>query len=96
VQKVLARAELRVAGPPEDETVLYGFAVLEPALVHMVYVRQSWRRMGIAKRLLEGVQLEACAYSTHTTDMGQWIRHKHPMTEYQPFWLTEAGNGKAS
>lgn len=93
VNEVLRRAEVRIVGPMDDPVTIYGFAVLEPGLVHMVYVRNGWRHLGIAKQLLSGVSLSDVHYSTHTTDLQSWIRKRYRLGEYRPFWLNEAGHG---
>lgn len=94
VNGVLRRSAVRVAAPGGDPLTIYGFAVVEPGTVHMVYVRQGWRRMGIAKQLLADIAIADCAYSTHTSDLQAWIQRHYRLGEYRPFWLTEAANGK--
>lgn len=88
IQSILSRAKVRIAGPPEDDATVYGFAVLEPALVHMVYVRRAWRRMGIATALLAGLNLGHHKWTTQTRDWLEWGRHKYQLHSYQPFWMT--------
>lgn len=87
IQSVLARAEVRIAAPPGDELTVYGYAVLEPSVVHMVYVKAAWRRMGLAKLLLSGAALKEMAWSTSTKDFTEWIRDKYPMAGYRPLWM---------
>lgn len=93
IHAVLERAQVRVACPREDGHVVYGFAVLEPACIHMVYVRRTWRKLGIAKALLAGVSLPDTDWSTQSSDFREWIRHKHQLRHYRPFWAQENGNG---
>lgn len=88
IRTILERAEVRIAGPAHEE-VIYGFAVLEPGCIHMVYTRKPWRRMGVAKALLQGVDFAAQDWSTQSGDFREWIRHKHQFAHYRPFWLTE-------
>jgi hypothetical protein len=62
--------------------------------VHMTYVRKGWRRMGIAKQLLTGVDLGKSTYTTHTTDLQAWIKTRYRLGEYRPFWLEGVAHGK--
>jgi GNAT superfamily N-acetyltransferase len=89
IEEILLRAEVRVAGPVDDETTVYGFAVLEPGTVHMVYVRKPWRRYGIAKALLTDVDLPSSDWTTQSMDFREWIRFRYPMRGYRPFWMKE-------
>lgn len=89
IEELLHGAEVRIASPADDDVTIYGFAVLEPGLVHMVYVKKPWRRLGIAAALLQGVDLGACDWGTQSQDFREWIRHKYPMANYRPFWMQE-------
>jgi hypothetical protein len=87
VEVILKRAKVRVMVPPSDEATLYGFAVLEPDVIHFVYVLQPWRRMGLSAELLAGIDVNGCERGTETLDWFRWIRHKYPMRGYRPFWM---------
>lgn len=93
VEEILKRAEVRIAGPADDELTIYGFAVLEHGIVHMVYVKKAWRKLGIAQALLSGVDLASSVWSTQSQDFREWIRHKYTLAGYRPFWLQERKNG---
>jgi GNAT superfamily N-acetyltransferase len=49
--------DILVACDPEDERVIYGWAVgrRETATLHYVYVRQEWRGLGIGDRLIQTI-----------------------------------------
>lgn len=89
VAEILKRATLRVAASPVDPLVIYGYAVYEPRLVHMVFVRRSLRRMGLANQLLNALDLESADFSMVSQDFFQWMRHKWKLGEYRPFWLSK-------
>lgn len=78
--------EVRVAAPRDDDFTAYGFAVLQPGLCHMVYVKMPFRRLGIAKRLLSGIQTEGLVFTYWTSAVGEWIYDKYPGLKYNPFW----------
>jgi GNAT superfamily N-acetyltransferase len=61
-----------LATDPEDTNILLGFAVVEGARLHYVYVRQAMRRLGVARQLLESVPIET--YSTPTDMFHRRIR----------------------
>lgn len=87
IEKILKTAKVKVAGPQASD-IIYGYSVMEPELLHMVYVRKPWRRMGIAKALLKGVSLESCAWTTPSQDMS-WVCDKYRFLGYQPFYMIE-------
>src|SRR4051812_7809003 len=53
--------EIRIAAPPDDDFTVYGFAVLQRGLIHMVYVKKPFRRLGLARKLLSGIRLDESA-----------------------------------
>lgn len=65
VLSVLGRSETRVACSPTDTDAIMGWSVTAPGVVHYVYVKFPYRRLGIARRLLAHVP-EAARY-THAT-----------------------------
>lgn len=88
---LLKRCEVRIASPTADDSTIYGFAVLEPRVVHMVYTRKPFRRMGIARALLDGVDIRKCVWTTLSQDLRTWIRPKYRLGEYRPFWMEGMG-----
>jgi GNAT superfamily N-acetyltransferase len=86
--ELIKRCEVRVAAPPGDDVTIYGVAVLEPSstLVHLVYVRKNLRRLGIAKRLLEGVDVPECCFTTWSQD-AVWLLEKYPHMRHVPYWM---------
>jgi GNAT superfamily N-acetyltransferase len=92
IEGILKRAEVRIASPPGDDFTAYGYAVLEPGIIHFVFVRPSWRKMGIAKRLLEGVDVSTSTITTWSPDVSGfsgWIRNKYKSFRYVPFYMRE-------
>ena len=67
--RILARAAVLVATWAKDPSVVAGFAVTEAGRVHFVYVRKSFWRMGIARRLLAGMLSQEGVVYTHRTHM---------------------------
>lgn len=96
---------VRIATPPGDELMLYGYLVHRPPdLLHMLYVKVPFRRRGIARRLLEGVEVKGAVLTQWSADLADWIlpklsrvvgrdRFDRPRYEtgvvYNPYWLEE-------
>ncbi len=90
-KRILERAEIRIAAPPDDESTIYGFAVLEPGVVHIVYTKKAWRRLGIASELVRGVGATDACFSTWSQDCTNWISDKYKGMRYAPYWMTSNG-----
>lgn len=78
--------EVRVAAPPDDDFTVFGFAVLQRGLIHMVYVKKPFRRLGLARKLLTGIRLDETAFTYWTRDVGEWIHDKFPKMKFNPHW----------
>ena len=92
VERLLKRAQVRIAAPPDDDFTVLGFAVLEePGVVHMVYVKAPFRKLGLARALLDGVKLEESTFTCWTRDVGEWIYDRFKGLKYNPF-ATESSN----
>lgn len=84
--------EMRVACPLDDESVIYGAAVLAPPdVIHFVFVRPTWRKLGIAGKLLDGMEMKAPTVTTWCLDMSghttSWLLEKYPKLNYVPFFV---------
>lgn len=89
VGNLLRRPEVkvRIAAPPDDDFTVLGFAVIQPpAIVHMVYVKAPFRRIGMASRLLAGAKSKGLTYTQVTRDVRDWIHDKYPGLVFDPFW----------
>lgn len=54
---------------PDDEDHVIGWACTEPArsLLHYIFVKSDYRKLGIAKAIREHIGLTRCLYATHWT-----------------------------
>ncbi len=75
-----------VACLASDPDCLLGFAVGEPTqrVLHYVFVKERWRRQGIAKKLL--TDPKGFSTVTHVTKIGSSLVRKYGM-EFNPFLL---------
>lgn len=90
IDKVLDDASTRlwIAAPKGDELTIYGYLVgadtrpeMHPPaarVLHMLFVKKPFRRLGVATRLLAaaGVELGAAVCTQWTRDLGDWILKK--------------------
>lgn len=63
-ERILKRARVRVACDTKDQDVLLGFAVATGRELHFVYVRQDFRRLGVARALVEDLDPKQFTFST--------------------------------
>lgn len=57
MERAFARANVTIACDGDDPDQLFGFVVHElVAMVHWVYVKAPFRRMGIARKMLEPIE----------------------------------------
>lgn len=87
--RLLKRCALTVAGPPDDDTTIYGFMLREPGTVHLVFVTKPWRRLGIASQLLERAHADD-SHTLWTQDWAQWGRDRWPGRRYVPYWMLDS------
>lgn len=81
IEKLLQRSLTRVACLKEDTDVIIGYSVSEQDRVHWIYIKENWRKIGIAKDLLPA----NFSSVSHLTNLGFEILKKYPQIIYQPF-----------
>jgi len=73
IGRLFRTATVRVACDPADEDTIVGFAVFTGPELHYVYVKQAFRKMGIARQLLEGLGIKAYTFrSNHARPVQGW------------------------
>lgn len=77
VTNALNKCTVKIAAPPGDDFTVYGFAVYEPGVVHMVYVKKPFRRMGFSRLLLKEFNSESATFPHWTRDVGDWIFERY-------------------
>lgn len=72
VDAVIARAGVLLAVPMATATTIAGWVCAEPGVVHYVYTVETFRRLGVARALLEAIGAEPRAFSqwSHACDRG--------------------------
>lgn len=80
--------EVLIACDDQDEDLIYGFSALEPGIIHFVYVKQPFRKMGIGTKLLSTIDLNHCKTSHLTYGLIEmWLAGKMRKCEYAPHLL---------
>jgi hypothetical protein len=69
-----------VACLTEDDDVIVGYSVIENNRLHWVFVKQAWRKIGIANSLVP----KEVTTVTHLTNIGRTIRAKRGY-QFNPF-----------
>ncbi len=73
---------VKVACLKDDPEVILGYAVLTAdRIVHWVYCKGAWRKIGIAKSLVP----DNVTSATHLTKIGLSILRKKPRISFNPF-----------
>jgi hypothetical protein len=81
IEKLLARCITKIACLKEDEDVILGYANYENDVLHFVFVKDAWRRVGIAKKLVP----KGITSITHLTKIGHYAKRKS--WKYNPFLI---------
>jgi GNAT superfamily N-acetyltransferase len=66
--RLLATGTLEVACNPDEPDQILGWALREPGRLHYVYVKDPWRRDGIARDLLARAPLQSFTHRTPAGD----------------------------
>jgi predicted GNAT family acetyltransferase len=84
--------EVTIACLKDDPEVVIGYLAIEkletpPAIIHFCYVKSAFRRMGIARKLMESSDLNPneCHYTHHTHPVDWWISRMFPKLSYNPY-----------
>lgn len=74
-------AQVYVAVLKDDLDVILGYSVTEPKIIHWVFVKEAWRKMGIATALVP----KDADTATHLTMLGKKL--KPQSMEFNPFLI---------
>jgi GNAT superfamily N-acetyltransferase len=89
LSRILDDALIVIACNPDDKEQVYGYVVAEEHanVCHYIYVKYTFRKLGIARRLLKNIHPElsevplACTFANKNYDL---LRTKYLLT-YNPF-----------
>lgn len=89
IDHLLNSSTIKVACLDDDPLIILGYAVFDRDNIHYIFVKEAFRRLGIARRLVESSLIlpETC---THTTFIADKIIDKFKI-EFNPFKLFTRG-----
>lgn len=82
-QALVGKANIKIACLKEDEDTIIGYSILSHDFltIHFVYVKEKWRKHGIAKSLLPKYPTSV----THLTELGKTLLPKFKDAVFNPF-----------
>jgi GNAT superfamily N-acetyltransferase len=84
IRRLCDRAQIRIATAPDDDDHLLGFAAFtttdDGAELHYVYVKQDFRKMGIARKLLADLKVNAVTFLSTTARLPKGWAYKPRFT----------------
>ena len=92
IEKILNNSKVLIACNPSDSSQLYGYAVVGEddgiLIVHFLYVKHTFRNMGIGKTLLDAVghSSDVASVYTHHTRMADKLSSKYNFV-YHPYLM---------
>jgi GNAT superfamily N-acetyltransferase len=92
IEKLAKTSEILIACNQDDPSQIYGYACAERVdgvfVIHYIYVKQTFRRMGVAKALLESFDHDYsdAAVFTHNTSIADKLAAKYNLV-YHPYLL---------
>ena len=81
-------ARVVVATLDDEPGLILGFAAYEvdPGCLHYVYVREAWRKVGIARKMLGAAHLSGRVLFSHWTDpCASFVNRKDIELRYDPY-----------
>tara|TARA_R100000005_G_scaffold68197_1_gene36170 strand:- start:248 stop:709 length:462 start_codon:yes stop_codon:yes gene_type:complete len=97
IERIIENSKVLVACNPSDPSQLYGYSVSgeedEVLVVHFLYVKHTFRNMGIGKTLLDAIghSNESASVYTHHTRIADKLASKHNFV-YHPYLLFDLPN----
>lgn len=80
IKNLMIKSQLKVACLDDDRDVILGWSMFDKSTLHFMFVKKSYRKLGIGKMLLpEGIE-----NVSHITDQGNAIRKKMNL-KFNPF-----------
>ena len=99
IEKLAKTSQILIACNKEDEAQIYGYVCAEKVdgifVIHYAYVKQPFRRLGIAKLLLSSFDhdFSQAAVYTHNTNIGEKLSMKYNLV-YHPYLIINVEPGE--
>lgn len=90
IKKILDYSSALVACDVEDPSIIFGYVVFELDLLHWIYVKYPFRKMGLATDMLKNIPYTALFYHSHRNKAGKHLARKMN-SRFNPFVLERYG-----
>jgi hypothetical protein len=89
IEILLAKSLVLIAHPNGKPNVICGWSVTQPNLIHYVYTKAAFQKLGVATILLisSGIDLKATTTFTHGSKAANWFAPKYTSLTYNPYAL---------
>jgi len=100
IERLIDNSKVLVACNPEEPSQVYGYIIGEEVdgifVLHFIYVKHTFRNMGVGKTLLDawGHNKEKAGVYTHHTRMADKLAAKYNFV-YHPYLMFEVSSGKS-
>lgn len=84
IQKILSRPDIKIAIAclKDEPTLCLGYSVSQEDILHFIYTKKDWRKIGIMTDLLP----QKISTLTHLTETGKSLwKKKWPEAKFNPF-----------
>jgi hypothetical protein len=89
IEILLAKSTVLIAFPTNQPNVICGWSVTQPNLIHYVYTKSAFQKLGVATSLLKsaGIDLKTATTFTHGSKAAKWFAPKFQNLTYNPYAL---------
>ncbi len=80
IQSLIGRCKIKIATNIEDGNQIYGYILYEPlpvTILHFIFVKQTFRNMGIGKKLITDFEVSNPCIITHHSLNGDSLLKSH-------------------
>ncbi len=90
IDRLLPRSTVTVAHPPGDPDEIYGWLCSSERALHYLYVKELWRRKGVARGLLAFAEYGPAIRCSHLTSAFLEALGRECDCQYDPYAMMEA------
>lgn len=85
IHNCITNGDVIMACDPEDHNSLFGFICYEGNVVHYIYVKYPFRRLGVANELLKKAGIDTKDFmASHWSPAAQYYQKNHGTVTYDP------------
>lgn len=92
IDRILSTSKVQIMCLSEEPKIIVGYIIFQPQLIHYIFVKEPFRRNGIAKTLKShALGLNDSFTYTHITHHVKKLLTKYPDALFNPFKLYQKG-----